>query len=40
MMTSGLGLGHVRAASAIEKALEGDATIETIRALPLALTPL
>lgn len=30
MMTSGLGLGHVRAANAIEKALEGEATLATI----------
>jgi UDP-N-acetylglucosamine:LPS N-acetylglucosamine transferase len=30
MLTSGLGLGHVRAASAIERALEGEATITTI----------
>jgi UDP-N-acetylglucosamine:LPS N-acetylglucosamine transferase len=30
MMTSGLGLGHVRAAHAIEKALEGEAELATI----------
>ncbi|NLG75354.1 MAG: glycosyltransferase [Xanthomonadaceae bacterium] len=30
LLTSGLGLGHVRAAQAIERALEGAATVETV----------
>jgi processive 1,2-diacylglycerol beta-glucosyltransferase len=30
LMTSGLGLGHVRAAQAIEKALEGEAHLRTV----------